>query len=85
MLMPIMGMTTQCQGWLAMLVSFGRTSHPQVSARNMVVTVEDEAAGTLKLAGNPLKMSAFEDKTTRAPAPALDADRARILKELGIA
>jgi CoA:oxalate CoA-transferase len=60
-------------------------AHPQVSARNMVVTVEDEQAGTLKLAGNPLKMSAFEDSATRAPAPTLDGDRARILAELGLA
>ena len=28
---PIAGITTQCQGWLASFVSFGRTSQPQVS------------------------------------------------------
>ena len=32
--------------------------------------------GTLKLAGNPMKLSAFADPPTRAPAPDLDADRA---------
>jgi CoA:oxalate CoA-transferase len=38
----------------------------------MVVTMEDADAGTLKLAGNPMKLSAFEDAKTRPPAPALD-------------
>jgi len=58
--------------------------HPQVAARNMLITVEDPVAGTLKLAGNPLKLSAFDDPPTRPPAPDLDADRARLLKELGL-
>jgi CoA:oxalate CoA-transferase len=58
--------------------------HPQVAARNMMITVEDPAAGTLKLAGNPLKFSAFPDPPTREPAPTLDRDRAKILKELGL-
>jgi CoA:oxalate CoA-transferase len=50
----------------------------------MLVTVEDPVSGTLELAGNPLKFSAFDDPATRAPAPELDADRARLLRELGI-
>ena len=58
--------------------------HPQVAARNMLVTVEDPKAGTLKLAGNPLKLSAFADPPTREPAPTLDQDRAPILRELGL-
>ena len=58
--------------------------HPQVAARNMLVTVEDPKAGTLKLAGNPLKLSAFADPPTREPAPSLDQDRAPILRELGL-
>jgi CoA:oxalate CoA-transferase len=59
-------------------------AHPQVEARNMLVTVEDPKAGTLKLAGNPLKLSAFADPPTRPPAPALDADREALLRELGL-
>ena len=55
---------------------------PQVAARNMLVSVDDPVAGTLKVAGNPIKMSAFGDATSRPPAPALDADRDRILREL---
>ncbi|HUO04801.1 MAG TPA: CoA transferase [Candidatus Binataceae bacterium] len=49
---------------------------PQVAARNMIV----EADG-IKMAGNPIKMSEFPDSASRQPAPALDADGARIRKE----
>ena len=59
-------------------------AHPQVEARNMLVEVDDPATGPLKLAGNPMKLSAFADPPTRAPAPDLDADRAKILRELGM-
>ena len=62
----------------------GALAHPQVAARNMLVTVEDPVSGKLTLAGNPLKFSAFRDPPTRAPAPALDGDRAAILRELGL-
>ncbi|MDP2331689.1 MAG: CaiB/BaiF CoA-transferase family protein [Reyranella sp.] len=58
-------------------------AHPQVTARNMVVEVPDGSGGTLKLAGNPLKMSAFTDPPTRQPAPDLDGDRQAILSYLG--
>ncbi len=58
-------------------------AHPQVAARNMVVEVPDGSGGTLKLAGNPLKMSAFADPPTRAAAPDLDSDRQAILSYLG--
>jgi CoA:oxalate CoA-transferase len=59
-------------------------AHPQVEARNMLVEVDDPTTGKLKLAGNPMKLSAFEDPVTRPPAPDLDADRAKILRELGM-
>jgi len=58
-------------------------AHPQVAARNMLVDVPDGSGGTLKLAGNPLKMSAFPDPTTRRAAPDLDSDRDAILSYLG--
>ena len=57
--------------------------HPQVAARNMLVEVPDGSGGTLKLAGNPIKMSAFDDPKTRRPAPDLDNDRDDILSYLG--
>ncbi|HEX5453564.1 MAG TPA: CaiB/BaiF CoA-transferase family protein [Stellaceae bacterium] len=60
------------------------TAHPQVAARNMLVEVDDPVTGKLRLSGNPMKLSAFPDPPTRAPAPDLDADRERILRELGL-
>ncbi|MBV8778703.1 MAG: CoA transferase [Alphaproteobacteria bacterium] len=59
-------------------------AHPQVEARNMLIEVDDATTGKLRLAGNPMKLSAFDDPATRAPAPDLDADRAKILRELGM-
>jgi CoA:oxalate CoA-transferase len=59
-------------------------AHPQTAARNMLVSVEDATTGKLSLAGNPMKFSAFDDPATREPAPDLDADRAKILRELGM-
>jgi CoA:oxalate CoA-transferase len=41
----------------------------QVQSRHMIVE-----AGGLKMAGNPIKLSAFADTPTRRPAPALNAD-----------
>ena len=58
--------------------------HRQAAARNMIVTVNDPVAGTMKLVGNPIKLSGFADPTTRRPAPDLDSDRARIKAELAI-
>ena len=58
--------------------------HPQVAARNMLVTVDDPVTGPIRVAGNPLKIEGFPDPATRAPAPELDGDRARILQELGL-
>jgi len=49
----------------------------------MLVDVPDGSGGTLKLAGNPLKMSAFPDPTTRPAAPDLNGDRDAILSYLG--
>jgi CoA:oxalate CoA-transferase len=55
---------------------------PQVISRNMVVSADDGAGGSLQMAGNPIKLSAHEDPATREAAPALDGDRQRILDEL---
>jgi CoA:oxalate CoA-transferase len=58
---------------------------PQVLARNMIIETLDPDCGPIKMQGNPVKLSAHEDPKTRAAAPDLDADRAAILKELGLA
>ena len=57
--------------------------HPQTLARNMIVNVEDPITGPMRVVGNPVKISGFEDPTTREPAPNLDGDRDAILAELG--
>jgi CoA:oxalate CoA-transferase len=54
-------------------------AQPQVLARTMVVTTDDPVAGTLRMAGNPVKLSGFEDPAAREPAPELDADREAVL------
>ena len=59
-------------------------ANPQVKARNMVVQTALPDGTPLIAAGNPIKLSGHADPTSRAPAPALDADRAAILKELGL-
>ena len=81
--------------WLALLEAEGVPSaplnnvaevlaDPQVIARNMIVTAMDPEIGPWRMQGNPIKLSAHDDPPTREPAPDLDADRAAILKELGL-
>jgi len=56
---------------------------PQILARNMVVDVLDRnGRAAFKAAGNPIKLSDAEDRTTRAPAPELDGNRGEILRWL---
>jgi CoA:oxalate CoA-transferase len=57
-------------------------SDPQIAARNMVVSVTDPQVGTLKMAGNPIKLSGFADPATRGAVPSLDGDRETILRSL---
>ncbi|HEX2593004.1 MAG TPA: CoA transferase [Rhizomicrobium sp.] len=56
---------------------------PQVAQRNMIIEAMDPDLGPIRMQGNPIKLSAYEDAKTRPPAPELDADRDAILKELG--
>ncbi|MFP4153386.1 MAG: CaiB/BaiF CoA transferase family protein [Alkalispirochaeta sp.] len=55
----------------------------QVRARNMVVTVEDAIAGTVSVAGNPIKMSGMDDPRTRPPIPELGEHTENVLKTIG--
>ena len=57
---------------------------PHVQARNMIVTVEDADIGELKLAGNPMKLSAFPDAKTRPSAQKLD-ERGHDIRQKGFA
>ncbi|MBZ6377273.1 carnitine dehydratase [Pacificimonas flava] len=60
-------------------------AHPQVRARNMAIRTAFEDGTPLTAAGNPVKISGFDDPATRPKAPALDEHRAAILAELGLA
>ena len=55
--------------------------NPQVEARNMIVKAYHKVIGDFKLAGNPIKMSAYEDPNKRGDIPDLDEHREKILKE----
>ena len=57
---------------------------PHIRARNMVVSADDPDVGPVHMAGNPIKLSAFEDPSTRPPAPDLDGDREEVFKSLEI-
>jgi CoA:oxalate CoA-transferase len=53
---------------------------PQIRARNMVVDVLDRDGNPAYVAaGNPIKMSALKDPSTRPAAPRLDENREEIL------
>ncbi|MDA8125606.1 MAG: CoA transferase [Deltaproteobacteria bacterium] len=54
---------------------------PQVLSRNMVPEVDCGAGKTLKIIGNPIKMSEIE-KEKFTPAPRLDQDGDQLLREL---
>jgi len=79
--------TAPAAHWLAKLEAAGvpcslihtvadAVENEQVQARNMIVR-----AGDLRMAGNPIKLSAFPDPATRLPAPELDAQGQSIRNE----
>ncbi len=55
---------------------------PQVKARNMIVEVHDQEAGTVKIAGNPLKMCSLPESSKRQAAPGVGEHNAEILGKL---
>jgi CoA:oxalate CoA-transferase len=58
--------------------------HPQLLSRNMIVQVEGEGAKPFRTAGNPIKLSAYQDLDPEQPqkAPALNQHREAILAEV---
>ena len=56
-------------------------SDPQVIARNMIIEVDDPIIGSVKTAGNPIKVIGQPDDINFRPSPELDADREAIFKE----
>lgn len=57
--------------------------HPQVIARDMVLTLQHPTAGPLRTIGNPVKLSADPPQVWAAP-PLLGQDTDAILSELGL-
>ena len=55
--------------------------NPQVEARNMIVKAYHKVIGDFKLAGNPIKMSTYNDPNKRGDIPDLDEHREKIVKE----
>jgi CoA:oxalate CoA-transferase len=55
--------------------------NPQIESRNMIVKAYHKVIGDFKLAGNPIKMSTYEDEKTRGDIPDLDEHREKIIKE----
>jgi CoA:oxalate CoA-transferase len=54
----------------------------QALARNMIVEVQDKDIGTVKIAGNPIKMDFVPDELTRQPAPEIGENTASVLMEM---
>lgn len=54
----------------------------QIAARNMIVETIHSDIGSLKIAGNPIKISGIEDPCTVPPPPKLDEHRDEILAML---
>ena len=55
--------------------------NPQIKERNMIIKSYHKKIGEFKSAGNPIKMSTYDDKETRGDIPDLDEHRDKILKE----
>jgi len=81
--------TDSASHWIDLLTAVGvpccliqnvaeAVNHEQTRARNMIVR-----AGSLEMAGNPIKFGGCPDGPTRPPAPELDADGLRIRREFG--
>ena len=54
-----------------------------IAERNMIVSIDDPDAGTMRLAGLPIKMSAYADPTNRPPMPRLNEHGDRLRAEFG--
>jgi len=55
---------------------------PQVLFRNMIVEVEDCQAGSIKIAGNPIKMSSVPESPMREKVPEIGEHNAEIYGSL---
>lgn len=56
-------------------------NNPQLTFRNMLVKIDDPAAGDITIAGNPVKMDSIKENSIRKKAPALGEHTESILME----
>ena len=54
----------------------------QIKSRNMIVNVDDMQAGSLKIAGNPIKMTTIQEESQRKPAPEIGENNEEIYQQL---
>lgn len=92
-LKPEIENSLQCKSvgeWLAILQHAGVPCGPinnieqvvndeQITARNMIIHSRGNNEADLRMTGNPIKFSGFDDPRERSAAPELDADREQIL------
>ena len=79
--------------WLDLLINTGIPCGPinnieqvindeHINHRNMIIKTKDSDDSELRMSGNPIKISGYDDCEIRPPAPKLDADRESILEEI---
>lgn len=84
--------TKTAQEWIELIESAGVpvspindlayvAEDPQILARNMLVDMKDPSLPNIQVTGNPIKMSALEDITSREHAPAIGEHNNEILRE----
>lgn len=88
-------LTKNASEWIELIEGYGVPCGPintiekvmndkQVHARNMIVEVDDDIAGTIKIAGNPIKMTSIPEEKKRNPVPKLSEHTSEVLgKYLG--
>ncbi len=52
---------------------------PHVNDRNMIISAISDSGSMFRMAGNPIKISEYDDPTNRKGPPLLDADRESVL------
>ena len=85
-------LTKNASQWIELIERYGVPCGPinniekvmndeQIHARNMIVEVDDDKAGTIKIAGNPIKMTSISEEKKRDPVPKLGEHTNMILKK----
>ncbi len=88
-------LTKNASEWIELIEEYGVPCGPintiekvmndeQIHARNMIVEVNDDRAGSIKIAGNPIKMTSIPEEKKRGYVPKLGENTKEVLgKYLG--